>query len=97
MYLPIRELIERYIKNFIKWYFVTCLFSTKELKKEADEYLQIGRTSFHYFGWLNPVKMRQIYPRRWKIIMLDFAGAYFKLILTGSLINTVFFLLVSMK
>jgi len=83
-YFPIIELIERAIKDSLRWFFNTFLFSTRELRTETELYFQTGETSFRYFEWLNLARMRHAYPERWKIIILDFFGAYLKLFLTGA-------------
>jgi len=85
-YFPIFELIETSVKNLLTWFFIKFLFFTKELRTEVERYFRTGQTSFRYFEWLSFARMRSLYPRRWKALVIDFAGAYLRLGLGGAVI-----------
>lgn len=95
-YFPIFEYLQKMVKDSLKWFFVNLLFCTKELQVESERYFATGQTSFRYFEWLYFNKVREAYPKKWKLIVADFFGAYLKLILIGSLcIASVFIFLKS--
>ncbi|MBI2868763.1 MAG: hypothetical protein HYX96_02935 [Chloroflexi bacterium] len=51
------------------------------MQDEVTVYFQTGQTSFRRLEWLNFSWMRETYPERWKYIVLDFVGAYAKMLL----------------
>ncbi len=68
----------------LAWFFKTFIFATAELKEESERFFMTGETAFRYFEWLRATNMRQRYPGRWKVLMADFAAAYFRLVALGT-------------
>lgn len=86
MYFPIIEFVERLLRDAGRWFFVNFLFVTREARQESISFFETGRTNLRHFQWLNIGLLRSLYSDRWKYVLADFLGAYFKLATLGAFI-----------